>query len=136
MALLEINRDPGPRELGVFAAAVVVVPAVVGVVLWFGAGWRGVAVGVWAAGAVLAAVYAARPGWRRGLYVAWMTAEYPIGWTIAHAVAAGVYLLIVTPIGLAMRLAGHDPMARRRGRGTMWVASSARRGPGEYVKQY
>jgi hypothetical protein len=54
-----------------------------------------------------------RPAWLRPVYVAWMAAAYPIGWLLAHLLLAAIYFLLITPIGLVLRLARHDPLARR-----------------------
>ena len=38
---------------------------------------------------------------------------YPLGWVVGHLLLAILYFAVVTPIGLALRLAGRDPMNRR-----------------------
>jgi len=48
----------------------------------------------------------------RTLYVGWMFAALPVGWTISHLVLAAVYYLVLTPLGIVMRLVGRDPMQR------------------------
>ena len=40
-------------------------------------------------------------------------ATYPVGFVISHVVLALVYFLVLTPIGLTMRLFGHDPLSRK-----------------------
>jgi len=69
-----------------------------------------VAWGVGVAGAL--AIWASQAFGRR-LYFGWMYAALPVGWTISHLVLGLVYYLVLTPIGLAMRLAGTDPMKRK-----------------------
>jgi hypothetical protein len=69
-----------------------------------------VAWGVGAAGAL--AIWASRAFGRR-LYFGWMYAAMPVGWTISHLVLGLVYYFVLTPVGLAMRLAGNDPMKRK-----------------------
>ena len=39
-----------------------------------------------------------RPDWARPLYVGWLYAVFPIGWTISHLILAVIYFLILTPI--------------------------------------
>ena len=53
------------------------------------------------------------PAFIRVVYVAWMIAVFPIGWTISHAVMAVIFYLVVTPIGWMLKLSGHDPMQRK-----------------------
>ena len=45
-------------------------------------------------------------------YLAWMHLVSPIGLVITHVLLAGIYYLIITPIGVAMRLLGRDPLKR------------------------
>ena len=47
------------------------------------------------------------------MYQAWMRLFYPIGFIVSHVMMGTIFYLILTPIGLAMRLAGHDPLQRR-----------------------
>ena len=57
-------------------------------------------------------MYYAIPNVRRLLYLGWMRVFYPIGWVVSHLLLAIVYYLVLTPIGLVMRLFGGDPMHR------------------------
>ena len=58
------------------------------------------------------------------LYDGWIEGASPIGWTVTHLVLAAVYYLVLTPIGLLMRLAGRDPMRRSIDpkAATYWIA--------------
>jgi hypothetical protein len=47
------------------------------------------------------------------MYLGWMRLFFPLGWTISHAVLLVLYFVVVTPIGLVMRVIRYDPMARR-----------------------
>ena len=66
-----------------------------------------------AAGLVSLLLGMARPAWLRPVHVAWMAAAFPIGWLLAHLLLAAIYFLLITPIGLILRLARRDPLARR-----------------------
>ena len=52
-------------------------------------------------------------------YLAW-----PIGFVVSHIILAAVYYLVLTPVGLVMRLVGYDPMKRRfdRDGSSYWIA--------------
>jgi hypothetical protein len=65
-----------------------------------------------AIGLLGALVVWALPRAGRVLYDGWIEGASPIGWTVTHLVLAAVYYLVLTPIGLLMRLAGRDPMRR------------------------
>lgn len=111
--MIEINRHPSPRELRWFGALLALFVATLGAL----GRWRfdapGVAAGVWGVGAALVLVYFALPPLRRGIYLAWLYAAYPMGWTISHLLLLLVYYAILTPVGLLLRLVGKDPLDRR-----------------------
>ena len=113
MALIEFKRDPSPRELRQFA------------LLWLPGICLAVAVWAalktpwpWTASLVLAAVASVslglwRPRWIRPVYIAWMALAFPFGWLFAHVLLTAIYFLLITPIGLILRIARRDPLARR-----------------------
>ena len=83
-----------------------------------------VATVAWAVGAAGAlGIWAVPSSFGRGLYYGWMFAALPVGWTISHVVLAAVFYVVMTPIGIVMRLAGHDPMRRRLDRAAQsyWI---------------
>lgn len=63
---------------------------------------------------VLGIVGLVRPTALRLLFVAWMIAAFPIGWVISHILLLIVYYGVFTPIGLAFRVIGRDPLELRR----------------------
>ncbi len=93
---------------------------------------------LWAFGVVGAAATLLSPVAGRTLYTGWMYAALPIGWTISHVILGGVYYLVITPIGLLLRLAGNDPMHRRfdRGATTYWIPRERLSDPSRYFKQF
>jgi hypothetical protein len=138
MALIEINRNPSPRDLRWFGLIVALFCAVVGAVLW----WRFdlPAAGRVAAlvGLVLMAAYYALPPIRRAMYVGWMYLFFPLGFVLAHVVLAIIYFLVLTPVGLVMRLFRRDPMQRSldRDADTYWEARDPNVPPERYFRQY
>ena len=67
-----------------------------------------------------------------------MYAVYPIGWTVSHLALAVVYYLVVTPIGLLMRLFGRDPMRRKfdPSATTYWQPHESPDEPERYFRQF
>jgi hypothetical protein len=62
------------------------------------------------------------PGWLAPLYRGWMAFGHALGWINAKILLTLVFFLIVTPVALALKLFGHDPLARRLAhRGSYWV---------------
>jgi hypothetical protein len=113
MALLTFDRNPPPRQLRQFSA--IWLPATVALLGWLvyrrGGTWDGALV-TWGIGAVLAVAANLRPAVARGAWVTSMTLAFPVGWVVSHVVLAAAYYLVMTPMGWAMRMAGHDPMHR------------------------
>jgi len=113
MPLVEVNWQPSDKELRVFALLAL---AFFALVAWlaadrFEARWTaGLIV---ATAVVLSSLGLLWPPVLRPVYRVWMTAVYPIGWTVSHLAMALLFYLVFTPIGLIMRLVGRDPLERR-----------------------
>jgi hypothetical protein len=110
---MKINRDPSPHQLVVFGAMLPVTFALLGLVVDHHLGVKGVRGAVWGVGAVLTAAYYTSPALRRPLYVGMSLASYPIGWLVSHVVLLVVFMFVVTPVALLLRVLGHDAMHRR-----------------------
>lgn len=112
MAMIEVNWNPSRKELRQFAGLWILFFGSIGAWIYSGSG-----AGPWPTG--LAAVSLVGipglvfPSIMKPIYVAWMTAAFPIGWTISHVLLGVIFYGIVTPIGLVLRALGHDPMNRR-----------------------
>ena len=123
MAWVEINWRPDTSRLRVFGAAALGVFALLGAwAFWmqrlFGIGLsagaaEAAAWTLWALAAASGLLAAAAPAGLRPLYVAMTAAALPIGWVVSNALLAIVYYGVLAPIGLAMRLAGRDPLHRK-----------------------
>ncbi len=127
------NRDmPWPTQLwGLLMPAIF---GLVGQLVVSGVRPSQVAGGLWIVGGVLSGVVIVSPRICRKLYIGWISAAQPIGWTISHLVLAVVFYLVITPLGLAMRCLGRDPMQRKLDRqaATYWQP----RKPVADVKRY
>jgi hypothetical protein len=47
-------------------------------------------------------------------YRGWMALGHGLGWVNSHLILGAVFLLVLQPIALVMRLMGHDPLRRHR----------------------
>ncbi len=185
--MIEINRNPSPREVRIFGLLwLVFFGALGGVVLWRPEGLAVAAIvlgSAWLvslafnpedrrgqlAGALLPALFGLSGGavllgagsmtvallpwglalvgavaiWMshrlgRRIYVAWMIAALPIGWTLSHLVLGAVYYAVLTPVGRILRLVGRDPMKRRfdRSARSYWVERRRQSDPARYFRQF
>lgn len=88
---------------------------------------------LWAVGAVLALGSALSPKLNRLVFFGLAGLTFPIGWVVFHVVLAVVYFLVITPIGLGMRLFGRDALGLdARGATTYW----RKRPPAPAVDRY
>lgn len=138
--MIEINRNPTRKELLVFAELLALFLAVIGWMVW--RRHPQVAAALWTAAPVVAVIGGLvawfAPRAMRLLYLGWMYAAMPIGWVVSHLILAAVFYLVVTPIGLIMRLVGYDPMHRRfdRSATSYWVEHNPAADARRYFRQF
>ena len=137
MALIRINRHPSRRQLAVFGLAWLVF---LGTGSWL-QGMKShqsaalVLAGL-AAGVPLIGLFSARG--LRFFYLGLSYATYPIGFAVSHVVLAGLYFLVLTPIGLVLKLCGHDPLGRRPAptATSYWQPRVVEKSPASYLRQH
>jgi uncharacterized membrane protein len=125
MPLVEIDWNPGTRQLRVFglsALAASVVLAGVFVLLWrLALVW---AIAALAAGAAILLCSLVSPRTAKVLYVALSAVGLPIGFVVSFVLLAAFFFLLLTPIALLFRLIGRDPLHRKfdRAADSYWIA--------------
>lgn len=131
---MKINHDPRPRQLAVFGALLPVAFALLGLIVGHRLGVTGARNALWVTGAVLTAAYVAVPRLRRPLYVGMSLAGYPIGWVVSHVVLLAIFLLVVTPVAVLLRMLRYDPLQRRfdRTMPSYWVPHQ----PADHLRRY
>lgn len=138
MAVLEINWRPSNRDLRIFAGVQWIVAALAAWLVHRKLGWDTAAWTLVAASSIGLIAGLASPQILRPLFVAWMVAAFPIGWVMSHVVLAIVYYGVVTPIGIALRLAGRETLQRksRPEATTYWVTRPEPPEPSRYFRQF
>jgi Saxitoxin biosynthesis operon protein SxtJ len=68
------------------------------------------------------------PGSLGPVYRAWMQLSLAISKVTTPVIMGIIYLLVLTPTGLLLRLFGHRSLARDRSAGTYWIRRSAPNG--------
>jgi hypothetical protein len=137
MALLRLNRNPSRRQLRVFAAA------------WFVfLGLAALRAGMRShreAAEVCAGLAIVVPGvgliWLAGLralYRGLSYLTYPIGVVVSSGVLTLLYYLVLTPIGLLVRICGHDALQRGLDRPatSYWQKRRPASGSASYFRQH
>ena len=96
------------------------------------------AISIWTGALLLCAFYYAVPTARHMIFCTWMAVVYPIGWLISHALLAVLYYLLITPVGLALRLCGRDPLQQEvdHSATTYWTPHRTTDQPSRYFQQF
>lgn len=139
MSIVQVNRDPSRRQLNQFGFVWLGFVALFGVIAWFKLGSPGLARGLWLAAVVVPVIGWLVPAFMRLVFVGMSYLAWPIGFVVSHVVLAAVYYLVLTPIGLIMRLFGYDPMRRGfdREAASYWVERpAATADPRRYFRQF
>lgn len=138
MALIDQNRTPTSYDLRVFGVLFTTFCALLGTLLLYRSGSWTMATLIWIGGLSVSALYYVVPATRTMIFQAWMTAVFPIGWLISHALLAVIYYGVITPIGFALRLWTRDLLHQERDplASTYWVPCSPNKDIGRYFQQF
>jgi hypothetical protein len=138
MALIDVNWNPSRKELRVFAGLQLLFFMFVAWSVYHRTESAPWAVTILAVSALAALVGLIEPRALRPVFVVWMAAVLPIGWVVSHVMIAALFYLIITPIGLTMRLLGRDPMDRKFDphAKTYWKTRRQESGPKQYFRQF
>lgn len=138
MALVDKNREPSRLELRIFGLLIAAFLGLVGWLVLRRTGSTTAAGVIWGLTAAIVVFYYAVPSARRMVYFAWMTAFYPLGWLISHVMLATIYFLVLTPMGLMMRLVRRDPLERtlEPNATSYWTAQPAEQNTDRYFRQF
>ena len=136
--MIRIEHDPSRRQLFVFGLLWLVFFGILGGMSWWRTGSFGTAGTFWAIGAAIPAAGLVWPGVLRIVYLLASYATFPIGFVVSYVILAVVYYLVLTPIGIVLRLAGKDPIQRRfdRGAKTYWTTRESDNASERYFRQF
>lgn len=122
MAMIEINWNPPRRELRQFGLLCLAIFGAMAAYGYFTGGSVLITRALGGAAVVGGVLGILAPQALRPIFVGWMVAAFPIGWTISHLLLGAIFYCLLTPIGLLLRVLGTDPMQRSfdRGADTYW----------------
>lgn len=141
--LVKINWTPSRKDLRGFALVMIIGFPLLGLFFGFDSGER--AVRTWrpfqvlgAFGAAVAVISLLCPPAGKWLYRGWMGIGYVLGSIVSPIVIALAYYGVITPIGLALRLTGHDPLQLRKPdkNATYWLDIKHRTDVKSYERQF
>lgn len=137
MLLIRLNTKPSRHDLRVFGILCLVFCAGFGALAWLRGSPR-LACALWAAGGAAGGLALFAPPWLRPVYLAAIYASYPLGLVSSFLLLVFVYYLVLTPLGLMIRLFGHDSLARRfrPGLPTYWKQREGSKPAHSYLHQH
>jgi ABC-type uncharacterized transport system permease subunit len=114
MSVITLNKDPSRKMLRQFGLIwLPLFGAMVGWMILRRTGKWNVAEGVWIVAAVLSLLSIVSLQIARLVYLGLSYLTFPIGFVVSYVALAIVYYLVMTPLALAMRAFGRDPLRLR-----------------------
>ena len=135
--MIAIQWNPKQKQLRQFAG--IWFPAFCALVGWSIARktghWHEVEIG-WAIAIIISIGGLAFPPLIRPIFVGLILLTYPIGWVVSHVLLGAIFYGIVTPIGLILRISGHDPLQLKKpGGNSVWKTSIGKTDATRYLRQ-
>ena len=136
MSLVQINWKPNARDLRMFGATIVAGFAVIGAIVFFRGAERA-AYACWVGGGLAGALGLTGSRAALPVYLAWMGVAFVLGSVMTRVVLVLVYYGVVTPLGIASRLAGRDRLQLSRPGGeSYWLDLSPPSDKDDYERQF
>jgi hypothetical protein len=135
--VIRIEKNPSKRQLAVFGLLWLVFFTMMGVSFWKRGAYVDAGVG-WGLAALIPLAGLAWPEFLRMVYLFAVYSTLPIGLVVSYAILLVIYYFVVTPIGLIMRLFGHDPLQRRfdRAAESYWTPRQPQEEGERYFQQF
>ena len=135
--MIAIQWNPSTKQLRQFAG--IWFPAFCGLVGWSighkTGHWSEVEIG-WVLAGLLSVGGLILPALIRPIFVGLILLTFPIGWVVSHLLLGLIFYGVVTPIGLILRMSGHDPLQLKKpGGNTVWKTSVGKTDATRYLRQ-
>ena len=135
--MIAIQWNPSTKQLRQFAG--IWFPAFCALVGWSighkTGHWSEVEIG-WVLAGLLSVGGLVLPALIRPIFVGLILLTFPIGWVVSHLLLGLIFYGVVTPIGLILRIIGHDPLQLKKpGGNTVWKTSVGKTDATRYLRQ-
>ena len=135
--MIAIQWNPSEKQLRQFAG--VWFPAFCGLVGWSighkTGHWSEVEIG-WVLAGLLSGGGLVLPALIRPIFVGLILLTFPIGWVVSHLLLGLIFYGVVTPIGLILRISGHDPLQLKKPIGnSVWKTPVGKTDVTRYLRQ-
>jgi len=135
--MIAIQWNPSEKQLRQFAG--IWFPAFCGLV-GYSIGhktghWREMEIG-WVLAGLLSVGGLVLPALIRPIFVGLILLTFPIGWVVSHLLLGLIFYGVVTPIGLILRISGHDPLQLKKpGGNSVWKTPVGKTDATRYLRQ-
>jgi len=119
-----MHAETDRRTITSFAVVVSLALSAIAAWRWYRGTDQRVVIALVAVAAVLLLLAAVAPAALRPVYRGWMKLGAALGWINTRIILTVAFFLVVTPIGVIMRLAGRSPMGGRK-RDSYWTNTEA-----------
>jgi hypothetical protein len=132
-----VNWRPDARELRRFAIAMLIGFALLGLLAaWRAGGVSTTSIVLWSAGVFLA-VAAFVPKLGRIAYLGVYLPTSIIGYVVSNVILTLMFFLVITPLGIILRLMGKDFLQQRRQKQkTQWMPVKGAKSEDSYYRQF
>ena len=97
--------------------------------------WNEIEIG-WVLAGLLSVGGLILPALMRPIFVGLILLTFPIGWVVSHLLLGLIFYGVVTPIGLILRISGHDPLQLKKPSGnSVWKTSVGKTDATRYLEQ-
>ena len=136
--MLELNLNPSDRVLRQFAAAWLVALGIIAAEQWLVRSHPRAAALVLVAAILGGVTGLLWPRAIRWLFVGCTVVAFPIGWVLSQVMLLVLFLAVITPIALLLRLQGRDRLLRKRtaGQTSYWKPKPTPQDTRRYLRQY
>ena len=135
--MIAIQWNPSTKQLRQFAG--IWFPAFCALVGWSighkTGHWSEVEIG-WVLAGLLSVGGLVLPALIRPIFVGLILLTFPIGWVVSHLLLGLIFYGVVTPMGLILRIRGHDPLQLKKpGGNSVWKTSVGKTDATRYLRQ-
>lgn len=136
--MIRVERHPSRKQLTVFGLLWLAFFGFWGTASWLQAGIDCKAAVFWTLALTVPAAGLFRQEILRVVFLLSAYLTLPVGLTVSSVILLVIYYLVLTPIGIVARLAGHDPMHRKfdPDAATYWVPRHPVADRERYFKQF
>ena len=137
MSLIRINKNPSRGSLRLFSVLWLLFGAWVGFLAWR-VDASALAVTIWATVGITGIAGLVSPRSVCLIYIGASYAAFPIGFVVSHVILGVLFYLVMTPVGLCLKILKRDPLERRfdRGAKSYWKARDRARPATDYFRQH